>query len=399
MLQNEFYFKGLQAQIDWFSREYGTPYKKKDGEISYSIGRAEFNKTFKLMNAVDASHGTSLIYESLSKDKRFNPDGLVARVIYDYTFNDSKKEKLLPFKETIDRYENVAYELLNTDYIFTLSDLSKILNLENVYANKFTENIDYIKLPAFLRHRLSPSGRDDFYRQKLFFSKKSLYKFIEDVYLIEKDMISVNISGSIINELKLLLRKNQKLDSIAQDIVNSNENFVSLEEKKKLKEEEINKIINVVFDYSKSNEDDIYTRKNMKIIGVHEKVSILDRKDDIRKELERIKNQKRENGKFAKVGDGAIEDSLIYVSYKKIPLMLELENGTKRHIVNYIRNSKDNIYFIANRDETGKVNITEGFEADTTNLNVSIPRNKVSVENIHNILKLIRKSFSEKGVM
>lgn len=393
--KNEHFFPGLDEEIEWFYAEYGVPKQKQDGTFSYSITRPEFNKLFNTLLNMNKDNA-EFVYMKLLEDKRIKEDGIVARVIRDYTYDINRRELLEQFIQVVSKAESEARYMLDNDYRLTLSDLSKILNLKNNFANKFKESIDHIKLPAVLKHRLCPAGNNVFYRQKLFFSNESLKKFIEDTYIITQDMVSVKISGSVPQHLKSLLVRNQRLNSTAKEIIERNEDFFFEQERKKLGKEEIEAIVNVVNKDIEDWDDKLAPRLNMKLIGVHEKVSFLDRKDDIKKELEKNKAAKVTNGKFGKVADTTMLDELSKCSYKKIPLDLPKDDGTRFYIVNYIRNSSENIYYIANySDGANRIQIKDGIEVDTPVINASLPRELVNKDTIIKLIELIEIKLKE----
>ena len=392
---NEHFFPGLDEQLDWFYAEYGTAKQKQDGTFSYSITRPEFNKLFNTLLNMNENNA-EFIYMKLLEDSRIKEEGIVARVIRDYAYDTSKRKLLEQFIQVVSKAESEARYILNNDYRLTLSDLSKILNLKNEFANKFKESIDHIRLPAAIRHRLSPKGDDVFYRQKLFFSNNSLENFIEDTYIVMQDMVSVKISGDVPQYLNSLLIRNQRLNSIAKEITERNEDFFFQQERKKLKKEEIEAIVSVVNKNTKDWDENLAPRYNMEQIDVHEKVSILDRKDDIRKELEKIKAAKVDNGKFGKVADTTILDSLTKVSYKKIPLELQKDDGTRFYIINYIRNSSENVYYTANySDGANRIQIESGIEVNTPVINVSLPRELINENNVIKLLELMETKLKE----
>lgn len=390
MKMNQYLFPEFDKLISWFYKKYGKAIEKKDGSYRYEITRNEFVKSLEIIDELE-EEGEDAFYK-ISNNLKYNPDGVIVKVASDYIYNASIQAELIKFRDTLYKYKDLANELLDNDYRISIVDATKMLNWKKDYVSDFYKKyMDYIELPAQIRHLLDPKGGNDFYRRQIFIDVNSLKKFIEFAYTIEEDNISVNISGDIISDLYKKLYKNQKADSIAAEIIKSNECFKSSVHEKKLTEEEIDKIMSVLDLDEKDKDKTKAPRMNFRKIGVHEFVSLLYRKEDLIKEFESKKSLKVLNGKYAKSEMNQVNKELVKISHYKLPLHIKEENR-RYYFLNWLRDSSKNKYYLI-KSIDDDFTVEEGINTETASITVLLPADKVSKENIKKLIILLQEKI------
>ena len=390
MKMNQYFFPEFDKLISWFYKKYGKAIEKKDGSYRYEITRNEFVKSLEIIDELE-EEGEDAFYK-ISNNLKYNPDGVIVKVASDYIYNASIQAELIKFRDTLYKYKDLANELLDNDYRISIVDATKMLNWKKDYVSDFYKKyMDYIELPAQIRHLLDPKGGNDFYRRQIFIDVNSLKKFIEFAYTIEEDNISVNISGDIISDLYKKLYKNQKADSIAAEIIKSNECFKSSVHEKKLTEEEIDKIMSVLDLDEKDKDKTKAPRMNFRKIGVHEFVSLLYRKEDLIKEFESKKSLKVLNGKYAKSEMNQVNKELVKISHYKLPLHIKEENR-RYYFLNWLRDSSKNKYYLI-KSIDDDFTVEEGINTETASITVLLPADKVSKENIKKLIILLQEKI------
>lgn len=390
MKMNQYFFPEFDKLISWFYKKYGKAIEKKDGSYRYEITRNEFVKSLEIIDELE-EEGEDAFYK-ISNNLKYNPDGVIVKVASDYIYNASIQAELIKFRDTLYKYKDLANELLDNDYRISIVDATKMLNWKKDYVSDFYKKyMDYIELPAQIRHLLDPKGGNDFYRRQIFIDVNSLKKFIQFAYTIEEDNISVNISGDIISDLYKKLYKNQKADSIAAEIIKSNECFKSSVHEKKLTEEEIDKIMSVLDLDEKDKDKTKAPRMNFRKIGVHEFVSLLYRKEDLIKEFESKKSLKVLNGKYAKSEMNQVNKELVKISHYKLPLHIKEENR-RYYFLNWLRDSSKNKYYLI-KSIDDDFTVEEGINTETASITVLLPADKVSKENIKKLIILLQEKI------
>lgn len=386
MKMNQYFFPELDELISWFYERYGKSIKRKDGSYRYELTRNEFIKSLEIIDELEED-GIE-VFEKISNNLKYNPDGAIVQVAKDYVHNVSIQTQLIKFRDTLYRYKDLANSLLDNDYRISIVDAMKMLNWKKDYAADFYKKyMDYIELPAQLRHLLDPKGGNDFYRRQIFININSLKEFIEFAYTIEEDNISVTITGDIVNDLYKKLYKNQRADNIAAEIIKSHECFKSSMKEKKLTEEEVDKIISVL-DLDEADKDKtLPPRMNFRKIGVHEFVSLLYRREDLIKEFESKRSSNVLNGKYAKSEMNQANKNLRKISHYKIPLHIREENK-KYYFLNWMKDSSKNKYYLVKSNDFS-FNIEEGIDNKTKSITVLLPADKVNKENIEKLTTLL----------
>ena len=391
MKMNQYFFPELDELISWFYERYGKPIKRKDGSYRYELTRNEFIKSLEIIDELEEDGVNA--FDKISNNLKYNPDGAIIQVAKDYIYDASIQTQLIRFRDTLYEYKDLANELLDNDYRISIVDATKMLNWKKDYvADFYKKYMDYIELPAQLRHLLDPKGGNDFYRRQIFIDVNSLKKFIEFAYTIEEDNVSITITGDIIDDLYKNLYKNQRADSIAAEIIKSNECFKSSVNEKKLTEEEIDKIMSVL-DLDEADKDKtLPPRMNFKKIGVHEFVSLLYRRDDLIKEFELKRNSKVTNGKYAKAEMNQVNKELRKISHYKIPLHIK-EDNKKYYFLNWLKDSSKNKYYLVKSNNYGFM-VEEGMSDKTKSITVLLPADKVSKENINKLIMLLHEKIA-----
>lgn len=390
MKMNQYFFPEFDKLISWFYKKYGKAIEKKDGSYRYEITRNEFVKSLEIIDELE-EEGEDAFYK-ISNNLKYNPDGVIVKVASDYIYNASIQAELIKFRDTLYKYKDLANELLDNDYRISIVDATKMLNWKKDYVSDFYKKyMDYIELPAQIRHLLDPKGGNDFYRRQIFIDINSLKKFIGFAYTIEEDNISVNISGDIIDDLYKKLHKNQRADSIATEIIKSNECFKSSMHEKKLTKEEIDKIMSVLDLDEKDKDKTLPPRMNFRKIGVHEFVSLLYRKEDLIKEFESKKSLKVLNGKYAKAEMNQVNKELVKISHYKLPLHIKEENR-RYYFLNWLRDSSKNKYYLIKSIDNDFI-VEEGINNETKSITVLLAADKVSKENIKKLIILLHEKI------
>lgn len=390
MKMNQYFFPEFDELISWFYKRYGKAIKRKDGSYRYELTRNEFIKSLKIIDKLE-EEGEDAFYK-ISNNLKYNPDGAIVRVASDYIYNASIQAELIKFRDTLYKYKDLANELLDNNYRISIVDAVKMLNWEKDYVSDFYKKyMDYIELPAQIRHLLDPKGGNDFYRRQIFIDINSLKKFIGFAYTIEEDNISVNISGDIIDDLYKKLHKNQRADNIAAEIIKSNDCFKSSIPEKRLTEEEIDKIMSVLDLDEEDKDKTLAPRMNFRKIGVHEFVSLLYRKEDLIKEFELKKSSKVLNGKYAKSEMNQVNKELRKISHYKLPLHIEEENR-RYYFLNWLRDSSKNKYYLIKSIDNDFI-VEEGINNETKSITVLLPADKVSKDNIKKLIILLHEKI------
>ena len=396
MRMNERFFPELERLVSWFYTTYGSTFKRKDGTFRYEVTRNEFVKSFKAID--DLERNGEIYLEVINNNNKYAEDSVIRRVANDYYYSESKRKLLKEVKSTLEKYKDLAENLLDNHYRISLVDAVKMLNLKKDYAADFYKvNMDYIELPSPLRHLLDPKGGNDFYRRQIFININSIESFIEEAYRIEEDNISITLTGNIVEFLCKNLSKRRRVNSIAEDIIKSNEVFHVPDERKKLTKKEIKEIMDVLNLPEDKQDKTKAPRFNFRQIGIHEDVSLLKRKEDLKKEFEINKASKVGNGKYAHATSLQALKDLVNVSHYKIPLEYEI-NGFRRYIINYIKHPEKNKRFIISIDEENNetfsdFRISEGFRAGGSSITFLLPAAKANEENIRILIKLLKEKI------
>lgn len=401
-------------------------YSKSGAEASDNalLTRAEFIRTIEMIEELLREECTFN-----ADDSRVNKNGCRYRVYMDWHKSDNDRARLTKFYYTITKYAEATEELLNSTYYLTVTDVARILDFEETYVSRYLTKVgevDYIYLRGPIRHLIdkkfpnpynlnnpgvgklstTKGSYADFYRQKIFFSRKSLEQWVKERFKVIEDNITVKVYGEEAMYISSLNTKAGAANSLVQSFADEEfiKSYVDEDGNKyrdkplfeELSDEEVSYILNVLEKDELSDTEGVefkgrHRHRYITIEEFNSHMSNLQTKISIKNEIRNDKYYVRDT-RYANAYNTQVDNKLLTYSHKKIAFTQKI--GDTRNFKMYFLPSKIKDISVI-YDE--KIKQYSYKDCDCGNyITISIPKLHCNLYNINRIMKKVLMTYAYK---